>query len=89
MRVYIHSVFPLFLHGETLFRIMGKHTAEHVLQGPIQYAQQNNQIRHENHGLNKEFRAGKHGNDRAGWKPGMCSRRFQNINSSSKPLGSF
>lgn len=89
MHGYIHSVFPLFLHGETLFCIMGKHTVEHMLQGWIQYAQQNNQIKHENYGLNKEFRAGKHGNNRVGWKPGMLSWRFQNINSSSKPLGSF
>lgn len=87
--VYIHSVLPLFLHGEALFCIMGKDTVEHMLQGPIQYAQQNSQIRHENYGLDKEFRAGKLSNDRAGWKPGMLSWRFQNINSSSKPLDSF
>lgn len=52
---------------------MGKHSVEHLLQGLIQYAQQNNQIRHENYGLNKEFRAGKHTNNREGWKPGMLS----------------
>lgn len=43
-----------------------------MLQGLIQYAQQNNQIRQENYGHNKEFRAGKHTSGE-GWKPGMLS----------------
>lgn len=29
---------------------MGKHTVDHMQQGPIQCAQQNNQTRHKNYG---------------------------------------
>lgn len=42
------------MHGETLFHKMGKHTVDHMQQGPIQCAQQNNQTRHKNYGFKKE-----------------------------------
>lgn len=41
------------MHGETLFYKMGKHTGDHMQQGPIQCAQQNNQTRHQNYGFKK------------------------------------
>lgn len=33
---------------------MGKHTVDHMQQGPIQCAQQNNQTRHKNYAFKKE-----------------------------------
>lgn len=50
----------------------GKHAVEHAKQGLREYAQQDNQTRHENYGLTKEFEL-ENDNDRKGWKPGMLS----------------
>lgn len=67
----MYIVFPLLLHGETLFYKMGKHTVDHMQQRLIQCAQQNNQIRHMTYGFNKEF--GSRKKKRKGMKPGMLS----------------
>lgn len=74
------------MHGETLFHKMGKHTVDHMQQGPIQCAQQNNQTRHQNHGFKKE--SGSEEKERIEtWNAFLL--RFQNINLSNKPLDSF
>lgn len=65
----MYIVFPLFLHGETLFYKMGKHTVDHMQQGLIQCAQQNNQIRQMTYEFNKEFGSRKKGD----MKPEMLS----------------
>lgn len=49
------------MHGKTLFYKMGKHTVDHMQQGPIQCAQQNNQIRHKNYGFKKKSESEKKG----------------------------
>lgn len=54
-----------------LFYKMGKHTVDHMQQGPIQCAQQNNQIRHKNYGLKKKLESEK--KKRKELKPGMLS----------------
>lgn len=61
------------MYGETLFYKMGKHTVDHMQQGPIQYAQQNNQIRHKNHEFKKEFGSREKKKKKKGLKPGMPS----------------
>lgn len=68
---------------------MGKHTVDHMQQGPIQYAQQNNQIRHKNHEFKKEFgsREKKKKERIETWNAFLL--RFQNINLSNKLLDSF
>ena len=67
--------FLIFLHGETLFYKMGKHTVDHMQQGPIQCAQQNNPTRHKNYGFKKEFGGSKKKKKkkRKEVKPGMLS----------------
>lgn len=75
------------MHGETLFYKMGKHTVDHMQQGPIQCAQQNNQTRH-NYGFKKEFGSRKKKKRKVEtWNAFLL--RFQNINLSNKPLDSF
>lgn len=54
MHLYVHLFF-FFLYGEMLSYKMGKHTVDYMQQGPIQCAQQKNQIRHKNYGFKKEF----------------------------------
>lgn len=49
---------------------MGKDTVDHMQQGPIHCAQQNNQTRHKNCGIKKDLGAGK---KRKELKPGMLS----------------
>lgn len=49
----MYIIFPFFLHGETLFYKMRKHTVDHMQQGRIQCAQY--QIRRKNYGFNKKF----------------------------------
>lgn len=65
---------------------MGKHTVDHMQQGPIQCAQQNNQTRHKNYGFKKE--SGSEVKERIEtWNAFLL--RFQNINVSNEPLDSF
>lgn len=70
-----------------LFYKMGKHTVDHMQQGPIQCAQQNNQIRHKNYGLKKKLESEKKKERIETWNAFLL--RFQNINLSNKPLDSF
>lgn len=75
------------MHGETLFYKMRKHTVDHMQQGPIQCAQQNNQTRHKNYG---NFGAKKEKKKKKieTWNA-FFLLRFQNITLSNKSPDSF
>lgn len=67
---------------------MGNHTVDHMQQGPIQCAQQNNQTGHKNYEFKKVCGGRKKKKERIEtWNAFLL--RFQNINLSNKPLDSF
>lgn len=67
---------------------MGRHTIDHMQQGPIHCAQQNNQTRRKSCGFKKGFGSREKKKERVEtWNAFLL--RFQNINLSNKPLDSF
>lgn len=66
---------------------MVKDTVDHMQQGAIHCAQQNNQTRHKNCGIKKGFGSREKKERVETWNAFLL--RFQNINLSNKPLDSF